>query len=430
MKKTFLKICTFTLCVLLILPLSGCRYAARNRAETRVREIPVEVTGLAIAGENSILIDGKYYEYMKEAKKLVKGWNQDTYPDWYASTDEARYNFYQYGISGDYVRGKDDLVIDNKHRIDAAIFKMEYRTGKCSLLYDIKDIVPFGLFGVAHLPIIQRTVNNRYFLMHFSGKLEIFDFIDEKVIYSEQVYDPLRYTTEQSGAYARFMYDSNDYYYFGDDALNFYEYKGDTYQKYTFNDPIFELDLFHSIERIDDMLYANPWDKGMLYAVNFRTGEPIPLDEATQRRNAWLREQREKEENKPEPEPDVYRFGNGNYTIKSDEANYMHILTNVDTGEKCVLNADYLREHCDSFEKIEEIYNDQFPDNEDLSFELRGVTWDKERIFLTAYAYLFNTFLHGEVPSATFIYEYLPDTGEVKYCGYYKNGNDVNVYVI
>ncbi len=401
---------------------TGCaNIANEQKANSRAEKIAPEVTDVNFSSENGMTIGGNYVDFMSEEKKLVDCKNlewQDDYHEWSARTDDGVVFCHQYAVRGKDIR-VDDILVENAHRIDAGIFKVNVRTGEMSLLKDIKNIVPPNLFGTGNLYIIQRTVKNRYLLMHYSGRLEVFDYINGETTYSAQVYpDPEKYTRLRIGANAQFV-NGNDYMFLKNGVFDYYVYTGGAYEKYSFIDPMFT-DLQRA-ERYKDVLYVLDLSK-LVYAVDFRTGVRLPEAEL-QESYETAKQTANEEANRGEIfEPEEYRLGGARFKIEEKEEyngfgskteTQSLTLTNLETQEKITVDGALLQTNS-AFSEIENIYNKYYSGEGD-EFILRGWQIDNNRLFLFTYRALYNTWVWHYSP--TFVFEFLPGSGEIKYCG-------------
>lgn len=407
--------------------LAGCGYASAeyDTAKSEALKVPIEVNGVNFVSNDGMTVDGTYLDFQTEEKKLVDckfGEFQDTYYEWSRYTKDGLIFSHQYANRGDDIRENDRLV-ENAHRVDVGIFKADARSGTLTLIKDIKDIVPFNLYDVAHLPVTHGLIDERYIALTYNGLLELVDAEKGETVYSVQVYsDPVKYTRTENGANAYF--DGRDYAFIDEGILDYYVYGDGEYEKLSFSDPaITELS---SAQRYGDTIFVKDSERivgEVVFAANLKTGEKFP-EENLQKRYDEALQNAENEENKPTAPPE-YKIGEKTYAIEetleqepgynAPEFNQCTLtLTEVSTGEKRTIDGELLAKSS-AFVQLKEIYEEYYKE-EAWEFILRLWNVDCERLFLTVYRPLEKVYSFP-IYSPAFIFEYIPETDEVKYCG-------------
>ena len=220
--------------------LAGCGYASAeyDTAKSEALKVPIEVNGVNFVSKDGMTVDGTYLDFKTKEKKLVDcefGEFQDTYYEWSRYTKDGIIFSHQYAHRGDHIRENDRLV-ENAHRVDVGIFKADAREGTLTLLKDIKDIIPFNLYDVAHLPVTHGRIDERYIVLTYNGLLEVVDAENGETVYSTEVYsDPVKYARTENGANAHF--DGRDYAFIDEGILDYYVYGDGEYKKVSFSDP-------------------------------------------------------------------------------------------------------------------------------------------------------------------------------------------------
>lgn len=401
-----------------MLCLCGCAFANEKRAYSEAAEVPTEVVGVNFVCVNGMTVGGRYVDFKAEERKLVSCSAlefQDHYYEWSRYTADGLIFAHQYAVRGDHVRENGKLV-ENAHRVDVGIFKADARAGEVVLLKDIKDIVPFDLFEVAHLPVV-RGMDERYIVMSYNGLLEVVDAEDGQTVYSAVVYpDPERYARTQNGANARFV--GLDLAFIDGGLLDYYVYGGGEYARLSFSSPAISSSA--QAERYGDTVFVTE-SGSVTFAADLKTGEPLPEEELYTRYELAASGGSEDEPSAP-PE---YTIGGRTYAIA--EAYEREDGYNSSTYDKCTLSLteaatgevttidEALLSTCPAFVRIKGIYEKYFPEGE-CEFALRSWNTDRERLFLNVYRPLYKAYTNPKY-SPAFVFEFLPKTCEIKYCG-------------
>ena len=219
---------------------AGCGYASKeyDTARSEAMKVPIEVGGVNFVSKYGMTVDGTYLDFRTEEQKLVDckfGEFQDTYSEWSRYTEDGLIFSHQYAHRGNDIMENDRLV-ENTNRVDVGIFKADAHSGTLTLLKDIKDIVPFNLYELAHLPVTHGLVDDRYIILTYNGLLEVVDAENGETVDSVQVYsDPVQYTRTEYGADVSF--DGWNYAYIDEVVLDYYVYGDGKYEKVSFSDP-------------------------------------------------------------------------------------------------------------------------------------------------------------------------------------------------
>lgn len=423
--KKIVKTVSSVFCCLIFL--AGCGYASAeyDKAKSEAMKVPTEVSDVNFVSEDGMTVDGTYLDFKTEEKKLVDCKSlefQDSYYEWCRYTEDGMIFSHQYASRGDHIRENDQLV-ENAHRVDVGIFKADAHAGTLTLIKDIKDIVPFNLYDVAHLPVTHGRIDDRYIVLTYNGLLEVVDAENGETVYSAQVYsDPVKYTRTENGANAYF--DGRDYAFIDEGILDYYVYGDGEYEKVSFSDPAITEKA--SAKRYGDTIFVkdSEWILGeVVFAADMKTGEKL-LEEDLQKRYDEAVQNAENEENKPTVIPE-FKIGNKTYAIEealeqepgynASEFNQCTLtLTEVSTGETRTIDGELLAKNS-AFVQLKEIYEEYYTE-EEWEFALRLWNVDCERLFLTVYRPLEKVYA-SPIYSPAFIFEYIPDTDEVKYCG-------------
>ncbi len=430
MKKIVTSVSIALSCLII---LAGCGYASMeyDTARSEAMKVPIEVNGVNFVSKYGMTVDGTYLDFKTEVKKLVDcafGEFQDTYVEWSRYTKDGLIFSHQYAHRGDDIIENDRLV-ENGHRVDVGIFKADARLGTLTLIKDIKDIVPFNLYDVAHLPVTHGLIDERYIALTYNGLLELVDAENGETVYSAEVYsDPVKYTRSGDGANAYF--DGWDYAYIDEGILDYYVYGDGEYEKVSFRDPaITEITKFSRARRFGDTIFVKDaqWDLGeVFFAVDMKTGEKLPEEDMQKRFDEALQNAKN-DENEPTVIPE-YKIGNKTYAIEetfeqdhgynAPEFDWCTLtLTEVSSGDKRTIDGELLAKNS-AFVHLKEIYEEYYKD-EAWEFALRHWNVGCERLFLTVYRPLEIVYL--PIYSPAFIFEYIPETDEVKYCGMSKD---------
>lgn len=423
--KKFAVVVLIVFCCLFCL--AGCGYASAeyDSAKSEAMKVPTEVNGVNFLSEDGITVNGTYIDFKAEEKKLVDCKPlefQDSYYEWCRYTEDGLIFSHQYAHRGDHIRENDSLV-ENAHRIDVGIFKVDGRSGKLTLLKDIKDIVPFNLYDVAHLPVTHGRIDERYIVLTYNGLLEVVDAENGETVFSAQVYsDPVKYARTENGANAYF--DGRDYAFLDEGVLDYYVYGDGVYEKVSFSDPAITEKA--SAERYGDTIFVKDSERivgEVVFAVDMETGEKLP-EEDMQKRFDEAVQNAENKENEPTAPPE-YKIGSKTYAIEEtleQEQGYNSsefdrctlTLTEVSTGEKRTIDGELLAKNS-AFVRLKEIYEEYYAETE-WEFTLRRWNVNCERLFLTVYRPLEKVYSFP-IYSPAFIFEYIPETDEIKYCG-------------
>lgn len=396
----------------LLLPFTACAIQDRYDANSLAEEIQTEVTDVNFLSYKGMTVGGTFIEFQSEEKKLVEydpsEW-QDGYYEWSSLTEYGYLYSHQYAIRHS---GEDDFS-------DIGIFLADVRTGEFSILKNLKDVTRFQRYSLAHISVIS-ALDGDDLILHYNGMLEVFNITTCETVYSARVYEnPEQYARLEQGANAKFV--GMDYMFMEDGAFDYYVYVGGAFEKYTFTDPRFT-DAVHLVKRYGDTLYvidAEPSEPAPFYAVNFRTGERIPDGELNER----LKQDRAASEEDETEETREYQIGDARYHIAEDaerqeetrQTVYRSLtLTDVETGEE-ISAVTALKEN-KILQEFENIYAEYFPEAE-YEFSLCGWNTDRGRLFLLANRPLFRMYF-GWNFSPTFVFEFLPASGELKYCGF------------
>ena len=266
-------------------------------------------------------------------------------------------------------------------------------------------------------------IDERYIVLTYNGLLEVVDAENGETVYSTEVYsDPVKYARTENGANAHF--DGRDYAFIGEGILDYYVYGDREYEKVTFSDPAITEKA--SANRYGDTIFVKDSERivgEVIFAVDMKTGEKLP-EEDLQKRYDDAVQNAENEENKPTVIPE-YKIGNKTYAIEEtleQESGYNApefnlctlTLTEVSTGEKRTIDGELLAKNS-AFVHLKEIYEEYYKE-EAWEFALRLWNVDCERLFLTVYRPLEKVYSFP-IYSPAFIFEYIPETDEVKYCG-------------
>ena len=277
----------------LLFSLFGCTYDQRL---ARALAVESEIyPGCAIVGTEGITLNGRFFDYEDEARRLIGRLDGSDYARTFA--EDGVY------FLCDYRRG---LFSRNRN---AALFFMDYRSGACELIRNLGEILPTGKYGGSR-PGLCHAVDERFFLFALNGRLQLFDLPSRTVVWEEKVYDPLLYTEAEAWEYP-YRFGPGCYYALDDSRLSLWYFRDGTMKKLTASG----LTQSDNIGFFGQYVYASHYDGGMIYdrAYDLETGQTFPTEE--------LRALIEAEPEPDEPEAETLNFRGETLTVERTSEN-------------------------------------------------------------------------------------------------------------
>ena len=273
--------------------LFGCTYDQRL---ARALAVESEVSpGCAIVGAEGITLNGRFFDYEDEARRLIGRLDGSDYARTFA--EDGVY------FLCDYRRG---LFPRNRN---AALFFMDYRSGACELIRNLGEVLPTGKYGGSR-PALCHAVDERFFLFALNGRLQLFDLDSRTVVWEERVYDPLLYTEAEAWEYP-YRFGPGCYFALDGGRLQLWYVREGRVEKLTFPD----LEQSDEIGFFRQIVYAAHYDGGTVYdmACDLETGQPFPVEE--------LRALIEAEPEPDEPEAETLNFRGETLTVERTSEN-------------------------------------------------------------------------------------------------------------
>lgn len=405
----------------LALGVFGCaNMSNEKRANSEAAEVPKEAGGVNFVSFDGMTVGGEYVDFRAEEKRLLGcgplGVN-DSYYEWSRYTEDGVLFSHQYALRGDYIK-ENGVTVENANRADVGVFKADARSGRVTLLKNITGVIPFRLYETAHLPVVHGPFDGRHIVLTYNGRLEVISAADGRTEYSAQVYtDPESYACTQSGANAYF--DGQNYVFIGEGALDYYVYGDGKFDKVSFRDPAIASHASASMR--GGVVYVKEFGEPV-FAGDLETGEKLLAADLKTSYNAAAESENSGESAAAPTECEIggavcevveTREREQGYNSSAYDIRALKI-TDVATGKITSIDGDVLAKNA-SFVRIKDIYDKYFPDD-GHKLALRSWNVDRGRLFLTVYRPIYKAYTNPKYTPA-FIFEYLPQTDEVVYCG-------------